>query len=386
MSFLKGLRVLDLASVGPAARATRILADYGMSVIKVAPVAAQGKKQIDPVYHAYGAGRGMQKIRVDLKADDGREVIRNLVAAVDVVIESYRPGVAARLGVGYDDLKAINPAIVYCSTSGYGQDGPYAQWAGHDINYLAMAGFLDCSGRDSEGRPAIPGATVADSAGGGMHAALAIVAALLNRFRHGEGAYLDVAATDGVLSLMSLYLDQYTATGVETKPDSGVLTGKYAWYGVYRTADDKAISLGAIEPHFFRNLCRLLELEQYSGSQYDDGVQEAMKAAFAQKFATRRRDDWTALLAAADTCMAPVLSVAEVVEDPHLLARDTFMLARHPEQGEFRQLGPVLAGGERGQPVHEVKPAGVTDTDEVLRGAGVSDADIERWRASGAIE
>ena len=386
MAFLKGLRVLDLASVGPAARATRILADYGMSVIKVAPVAAQGKKQIDPVYHAYGAGRGMQKIRVDLKADDGREVIRKLVAAVDVVIESYRPGVAARLGVGYDDLKAINPAIVYCSTSGYGQDGPYAQWAGHDINYLAMAGFLDCSGRDSEGRPAIPGATVADSAGGGMHAALAIVAALLNRFRHGEGAYLDVAATDGVLSLMSLYLDQYTATGVETKPDSGVLTGKYAWYGVYRTADDKAISLGAIEPHFFRNLCRLLELEQYSGSQYDDGVQEAMKAAFAQKFATRRRDDWTALLAAADTCMAPVLSVAEVVEDPHLLARDTFMLARHPEQGEFRQLGPVLAGRERGQPVHEVKPAGVTDTDEVLRGAGVSDADIERWRASGAIE
>ncbi len=386
MAFLKGLRVLDLASVGPAARATRILADYGMSVIKVAPVAAQGKKQIDPVYHAYGAGRGMQKIRVDLKADDGREVIRKLVAAVDVVIESYRPGVAARLGVGYDDLKAINPAIVYCSTSGYGQDGPYAQWAGHDINYLAMAGFLDCSGRDSEGRPAIPGATVADSAGGGMHAALAIVAALLNRFRHGEGAYLDVAATDGVLSLMSLYLDQYTATGVETKPDSGVLTGKYAWYGVYRTADDKAISLGAIEPHFFRNLCRLLELEQYSGSQYDDGVQEAMKAAFAQKFATRRRDDWTALLAAADTCMAPVLSVAEVVDDPHLLARDTFMLARHPEQGEFRQLGPVLAGGERGQPVHEVKPAGATDTDEVLRGAGVSDADIERWRASGAIE
>lgn len=386
MAFLKGLRVLDLASVGPAARATRILADYGMSVIKVAPVAAQGKKQIDPVYHAYGAGRGMQKIRVDLKAAEGREAVYRLVAAVDVVIESYRPGVAARLGVGYDDLRAINPAIVYCSTSGYGQDGPYAQWAGHDINYLALAGFLDCSGRDSEGRPAIPGATVADSAGGGMHAALAIVAALLNRFRHGEGAYLDVAATDGVLSLMSLYLDQYTATGVETKPDSGVLTGKYAWYGVYKTADGKAISLGAIEPHFFRNLCRLLELEQFSGSQYDDAAQAAMKAAFADRFATRNRDEWTELLAAADTCMAPVLSIAEVVDDPHLLARDTFMLARHPERGEFRQLGPVLAGGERRQPVHELKPAGATDTEEVLRGAGVGDDEIGRWRASGAIE
>ncbi|MCB1675033.1 MAG: CoA transferase, partial [Halioglobus sp.] len=134
MAFLSGLTVLDLASVGPAARASRILADYGMAVVKVAPVSASSGKQTDPVFHAYGAGRGTRRIRVDLKSEAGKEIIYKLAETVDVVIESYRPGVAARLGVGYEDLKARNPRLVYCSTSGYGQDGPYSQWAGHDIN------------------------------------------------------------------------------------------------------------------------------------------------------------------------------------------------------------------------------------------------------------
>ena len=286
----------------------------------------------------------------------------------------------------HEDLKARNPRLVYCSTSGYGQDGPYSQWAGHDINYLALGGFLGCSGRDSEGRPAIPGATVADSAGGGMHAVIAIVSALLNRFRNDEGAYLDVAATDGVLSLMSLYLDQYTATGEETGPNTGVLTGKYAWYQVYRTGDDKAIALGAIEGHFYQNLCRLLELEQYIGCQYDDSVQEEMKAAFQEKFLTRSRDEWTQALAAHDTCMAPVLSISEVVRDPHMLARNTFMSARHPQHGEFTQLGPVLAGCERAQPQHQVAAPGTTDTDAVLGAAGFSADDIRRLRDAGSVE
>jgi len=333
--------------VGPAARASRILADYGMRVIKVAPVAAKGKKQIEPVFHAYGAGRGMQKIRVDLKSDEGRQAVHRLAKSVDAVMESYRPGVADRLGVGYRDLAEINPQLVYCSTSGYGQDGPASQWAGHDINYLAMGGFLACSGRDEEGRPAIPGATVADSAGGGMHAAMAIIAALLNRFRTNEGAYLDVAATDGVLNLMSLYLDQYLATGEETRPNEAVLTGGYAWYGVYNTSDGKAISVGAIEPHFFRNLCTLLGLEEFSEAQYDRARQGDMKAAFKAKFLTRTRDEWTELLAAENTCVAPVLAIPEVVAHDHLRARKTFTTAHHLDKGDFELLSAVLAGGER---------------------------------------
>ncbi|MCB1695590.1 MAG: CoA transferase [Pseudomonadales bacterium] len=386
MAFLDGLTILDLASVGPAARASRVLADYGMNVIKVAPVAARGAKQIDPAYHAYGAGRGMKRMRVDLKSTRGREAIYKLATCVDVVMESYRPGVADRLKVGYEDIKAVNPAIIYCSTSGYGQDGPYSQWVGHDINYLAVGGYLACSGRDGEGKPAIPGATVADSAGGGMHAAMAIIAGLLNRFRTGEGAYLDVAATDGVLSLMSLYLDQYTATGVETRPNETVLTGAYSWYGVYSTKDGGAISVGAIEPHFFRNLCTLLELEQFSESQYDRSRQDEMKCAFQQKFMTRDRDYWTQLLAGENTCVAPVLTIAEVVKDRHLQSRDTFMTARHPTEGEFSQLAPVLAGCERRQPIHQVQAPGETDTDEVLRTAGFSETEIASLKESGSVE
>ena len=153
MAMLQGLTALDLAAVGPAARASRILADYGMRVIKVAPVTGSGVDAVEPVFHAYGGGRGMQRIRVDLKSATGCEVICRLARKADALIESYRPGVAARLGIGYEQIKAHNPGLVYCSTTGYGQQGPYAQWAGHDIDYLAVGGFLACSGRDAEGKP-----------------------------------------------------------------------------------------------------------------------------------------------------------------------------------------------------------------------------------------
>lgn len=386
MNFLDGYTVLDLASVGPAARASRILADFGMRIIKVAPVAAKGAKQVDPVFHAYGAGRGTRRMRVDLKSDAGRNTLMRLAAHVDVVIESYRPGVAARLGVGYADFASHNPKIVYCSTSGYGQDGPCAQWVGHDLNYLAMSGFLACSGRDAEGRPALPGATLADGAGGGMHAAQSILAALLRRERTGEGAKLDVAITDGVLNLMSLYLDQYLATGEDTGPGSGVLTGKYAWYGVYATGDGGHLAVGAIEGHFFRNLCRLLELESFADHQYDDAQQDAMRAAFAARFLTRSRDEWVALLAGADTCVAPVLSVPEVVAHPQFRTRDSFMKAEHPKRGGFEQLAPLLAGCERHQSLHHVAPAGHTDTDAILAEAGFPASQIAELRTAGCIE
>jgi len=387
MSFLGGFRVLDLASVGPAARASRILADYGMDVVKVAPVAARGAKQTEPVYHAYGAGRGTRRIRVDLESEDGRQTIYRLARASDVLIESFRPGVAARIGVGYAQIREHNPRIVYCSTSGYGQEGPCAQWAGHDINYLAMGGFLAASGRDAAGKPAIPGATVADSAGGGMHAALAIVAALLGRERRDEGAYLDVAITDGVLNLMSLYLDEYLATGADNAhPGAALLTGKYACYGVYATRDGKALAVGAIETRFFANLCRLLGLEDLAAAQYDDARQDELKAALAATFLTRERDQWTALLSGENTCVTPVLGVPEIVASEQFAARAAFIEASHPVHGAFRQLGPVLAGGVRALEPHRVAVAGSTDTDAVLGEAGFGAPEIARLRDAGVVE
>lgn len=386
MAFLSGFKVLDLASVGPAARASRILADYGMEVIKLAPVSAKSGKQTEPVYHAYGAGRGTRRIRVDLDSAEGKAVVHRLVRHIDVLIESFRPGVAKRIGVGYEELSQVNARLVYCSTSGYGQDGPWSQWAGHDINYLAMGGFLHCSGRMEDGRPALPGATVADSAGGGMQAAMAVMAALVNRLRHDQGAYLDVAITDGVLNLTSLYIDEYLATGVATGPGSTLLTGKFACYGIYATRDGKAMAVGAIEGRFFANLCRLLGLEHYAALQYDASRQDEIKAAMRAAFLTRDRDEWTALLAGENTCATPVLDIPELTQSEHFAARNTFVKAHHAEHGDFRQLGPVLAGNSRRVPVHEVAASGVTATDEVLSAAGFSAEELAQLHEAGIVE
>jgi len=336
--------VLDLASVGPAARTSRWLADYGARVVKIGPPPRQSGVQIVPPFYAYSGHRGMERTLLDLKSDSGRDAFLRLAARADVVIESFRPGVMERLGLGVAAVRAVNPAIVYCSTSGYGQDGPRSQWAGHDLNYLGVGGFLDCTGRRADGQPPIPGATVADSAGGGMHAVMSILAALVQRATTGEGAYLDVSAADGVLALMALAVDEYLAVGVEPGPRHGMLTGRYACYDVYGCADDKWLTVAAIEPRFWANLCKALGLEQWIEHQTDDDLQDEIRGELAAVFRTRNRDAWVAELGPADTCVAPVLSVPEVVDDEQFVARGTFVDASDAEHGAFRQVGYVLAG------------------------------------------
>ena len=340
---LAGVTVLDLSTVGPGARCTAILADLGADVVKI----GRPSGGLRPPWFSYGAGRGTRAVVLDLKAAEGRADFLRLAADADVVVESYRPGVVARLGIGYSDVAAVNPGIVYASLTGYGQDGPYAQWAGHDLNYLAVGGFLATQGRRADGGPALPGATVADSAGGGMHAVIAILAALLRRRQTGDGQHLDVSATDGVLSLMSLHLDEHLATGAEPGPGSTLLTGRYACYDVYETADGGWLAVGAIEAHFFANLCRLLGCAQLAPAQYDDERQDEVRTALAAAFRTRTRDEWVALLAPADTCVAPVLTVAEVTRDAHLRARGAFTTFTHPDHGTVEQVAPVIAGARR---------------------------------------
>jgi alpha-methylacyl-CoA racemase len=383
---LAGTTVLDLASVGPAARTSRWLADYGATIVKVGPTPKDGAVQIDPVFHSYGGHRGMRRVRVDLKDPAGREAFLRLAEKADVVIESFRPGVVGRLGIGYDDVKTVNPGIVYCSTSGFGQEGPYSRWAGHDLGYLGMGGYLYCSGRGPDGAPAIPGATVGDGAAGGMHAVMSILAALLHRNSTGEGTYLDVAVVDGVLSMMSLLVDEYLATGAEPGPRHGVLTGRYAWYDVYECADGKWVAVGVIEPHFFVNLCRELACDRWTlEHQYDDSVQDEMRADFRAAFRTRDRDDWVARLGPADTCVAPVYSIPELVNDPHLRARHDFVRAHHAAHGSFEQVGWVLAGMERDQPEPQLRDSSVTDTDELLGDAGYNAAQLAALREKGTI-
>jgi alpha-methylacyl-CoA racemase len=380
---LQGVTVLDLASVGPAARTSRWLADYGARVVKIGPPPKQSGVQIVPPFYAYSGHRGMERVLLDLKSDAGRDAFLRLAAKADVVIESFRPGVMDRLGLGDAAVRAVNPKIVYCSTSGYGQTGPRSQWAGHDLNYLAVGGYLDCSGRAANGGPALPGATIGDAAGGGMQAVIAILAALVQRAATGEGAYLDVAVADGVVALMSLYVDEYLATGEIPGPRHNILTGRYACYDVYRCSDDRWIAVGAIEPHFYANLCRALGCERWLAHQTDDAVQDAIRADFATAIAARTRAEWVAQLGPADTCVSEVATVPELVHDEHLRAREVFVEATAADHGAFEQVGWVFAGMDRSQPGPVVRAATVTDTDALLGEVGYSAAEIAALRDDG---
>jgi alpha-methylacyl-CoA racemase len=382
---LADVRVLDFSTVGPAARCARILADYGAAVVKIGAPPGRPGVQIEPAWWSYGAGRGFRRIRLDLKSEGGLRAFQRLAAKADVVIESFRPGVAERLGIGAEALRRANPRLVYCSTSGYGQDGPAAGWAGHDLDYLAVGGYLHMSGRRADGGPALPGATVADAAAGGMHAALAILAALHRRERTGEGATLDVSVAEGVLSLTALAVDEHLATGAEPGPGRDLLSGRYACYDVYGCRDGRWLAVAAIEPRFWANLCRALGLEHWSAKQLEDDAQRAIRADLRAAFKARDRDDWVAALAPADTCVAPVLSVSELPHFEHFRARGAFGAARHPEHGEVRQLAPVLAGSARSEGFPSACDTGHSDAAELLREVGLAGTEIEALRASGAV-
>lgn len=367
---LDGVRVIDLASVGPGARATRILADYGASVVKLAPTPTHSGVVVTPPPHAYSGHRGMRRVRINLKSDEGHAAFLALLGEADVIVESFRPGVVDRLGIGYEQARAVNNQIVYCSTSGFGQTGPRRRWAGHDLNYLAVSGFLHCSGRSADGTPALPGATVADIAAGGMHAAMAIMAALLRRQRTGTGEYLDVSVADGCLAMMALYVDEHLATGTVPGPGHDILTGRYACYDIYECADGRYISVAAIEPAFWRNLCDALGLQDYIDHQIDDTRQNEIHAALAARFVTENRDEWVRRLAPADCCVAPVNSVVEAASDAHYKDRGLITEAVHPEAGTLAQLAPVWAGTVTPDRPYRLPHPDNTDTADMLSRLG----------------
>ena len=333
-------------------------------------------------YYAYGAMRGIERIRVDLKSEDGIRIVKHLVERADVFIEGMRPGTADRLGLGYDALSPHNPGLVYCSATGYGQTGPYAGWAGHDLNYLAVSGFLATSGRTSTGEPALPGATVADAAGGGLHAALAIVSALFARHATGKSQYLDVAATDGMVGVMSINIDESLATGVTVTPGHGILTGRYACYKCYECSDGGYVAVGAIETKFFANLCHALDIAAWIPFQYDDASQPDLADTLRQIFATRSRDEWVADLGDRDACVSPVLSVDEVANDPQVAARRLIATATSAEHGVWRQVGPVLAGAARSEGAVAVA-AEPNCTDQILRELGYGRSRITDLKSRG---
>jgi alpha-methylacyl-CoA racemase len=323
--------------------------------------------------------RGAEQFELDLKHPQAKEVYLRIISKADIVVEGFRPGVADRLGIGYKDLCAVNERLIYCAATGYGQDGPYAQNDGLDINYQAIAGGLALCGRSADGTPALPGMTLADGAGGGWQAAMRILAALVERQRTGRGKFLDVSAAEGVLQLMSVAIDEELATGQPSA--GGMVYGGNACYGIFATADGKAVAIGAIETKFFRNLCKMLGFEHLAERQYVPEAQPELFRALTDAFKTRTRDEWVTIFAGVEACFAPVLSIDEVIRDRHFRARGMFVEYDHPQAGHACQVGPLGGGDWRGPAPDANKSA----CREVLGSHGFAAAEIDSLQVSGIV-
>ncbi len=304
MSALEGITVLDLTRLLPGATATAILAANGAEVIKIEqPGQGDYARSLDPeVFEATNGGK--KSVALNLKDPRGRELLLRLAAHADILIEGFRPTTMARLGLSYDDVRAVNARLIYASLTGYGQSGPYSALAGHDINYLALGGVLSLN------LPVVPGVQIADLAGGAMQAVNAILLALLDRANTGCGRYLDISMLAGVQSLLTIPLAAYRRTGREPRSGEGLLGGGYACYNLYEAADGRWLAVGALEAKFWAELCRRIGCEDLTAKQFDED-QTPLKQRLAAIFRTRTARGWFETLGNCDCCVTPVLSVSE---------------------------------------------------------------------------
>lgn len=316
MSALGGVRVLSLGHTLPGLYCIAVLRDLGAAVTRVEPPAGAGAAErfagLAGQFPTASLVAGTARCTIDLRRDEGRALVRRLARAAHVVLEGFRPGTAMRLGIDHAALAAENPALVHVAISGYGQDGPARARVGHDIGYLADAGVLELTG-DPQGPPVVPGVPVADGLAG-MSAAINVLAAL----RTGHGQFVDCAIVDGPLFLMAMELEHWWRTGAVRRRGDTHLTGSQPWYHVFETRDGRHLAVGAVEPRFYANLCRLIGHPELADAQYaEDEERPALFRLFADVFRTRTRDEWMALLGDDDACVAPVLTPGEAAEAPH---------------------------------------------------------------------
>ncbi len=383
---LEGIRIINMCWTGPGAFCTEMLSDLGADVIKISDVDPENHGALTMmVFTDYPGLRNCRTFGVNMKTEAGRRVFMDLLKSADVMMEGFRPGVVRRLGIDYDAVREVNPRIVYASISGYGQDGPYRDVPGHELNYAAISGLLDLTGRKDE-TPRIPGALVADWSGG-MSAAVGILAALISRDRTGVGQFLDVSIADAVTEMTSVQTNPYLyKRGTVPKRGEIVWNGLRPWYNVYETKDKKHIVIATLEPKFFANLCRLLGCEEFIPHQFDDGEKrDEMFRFFKEKFLTRTRDEWTALLMHADTCYTPVLGIDELEFDPQLTVRRMILESDHPTAGRLKQVGSMHKLSNSPIEVRSWATRFGQHTDEILREMGYSDSRIGKLRETGAV-
>ena len=388
---LSGVRIIDLTRLYPGPFGTQLLGDLGAEVIKV-----EDKNSPDyirffpPTFNKEGAGyiavnRNKKSFVLDLRSEKGKELFFRLVEKSDAVVEQFRPGVLDKMGLGYDRAKAVNPAIIYCSITGFGQTGPYANIPGHDLNYMGLAGITDIIG-PKKGDPVIPGIQVADVAGGGLMSVIGILSALIARGTTGKGQHVDISMFDGILPFMGMIFANYKAGG--GLPDRGntFLSGGLVCYSIYRTKDDRYMTMGALEFKFWKRFCELIERPEWTDKQFVEGKEnERLRGELSELFLTRTRDEWVDLFRGEESMCDAVLSIDEVEHDPHAIARKMIVEMDHPTEGKIKGIGVPIKFSRTEATDIAPPPILGQHNDEVLSLIGLSKDEIQELRADGII-
>lgn len=387
---LKGIKILDFTTLLPGPYATQLLADMGAEVVRVeSPTRPDLLKLLPPMVGKVSAShasvnRNKKTIAVDLKHESAKEIVHKLVSEFDIVIEQFRPGVMARLGLDYEALVKFQPKLIYCSITGYGQTGPLKDRAGHDINYLALSGLASFSGRKETG-PTLSATQVADIAGGSHHAVMAILAAVIERASTGKGQHLDISMSDAALALSTMFGANALVSGKDPACGEEMLNGGL-FYDYYQTADGKYISVGSLEPNFAMVLLSTLGLTAYQNKIADQRAetQTEIKAAIAAKVIEKDQAHWNDVFGNLDACVEPVLSINQAAAHPHFIARGMITTAVDETGNEIQQINSALPFKSEG-----IKQAGRplgADTSDVLKSLGYSDEQVQGLREGKCVK
>jgi len=397
MGVLDGIKILELARVPPAELPGMMLADMGADVLKIEtpePGRPADEDWVRRTIHTF-TNRNKRSMTLNMKSAEGQEIFARLAAGADVIVEGFRPGVMKRLGADYETLGRRNARLVYCSLSGFGQDGPYRDYPAHDMNYLSLAGVLNLIGEPGR-KPVIPLNLVADYAGAGMHGALGIVLALFARERTGRGQHVDVSYLDTSVSLLAATPNMrfFFSDGLAPRRGEGFLGGSYPYYAIYETRDGKLLTIGCTEPWLWENFCTAIGRPEFTGfarkpDQFvraANAEEEAVRREIEAIIRTRDRDEWFALLTKADVCVGKVYDVEEMVRDPQLTHRRMIVDVEHPKHGRVRQVGVAIKLSDTPGTIRSAAPLPSEHTENVLKDLGLSAADIGRLRGKGVIE
>ena len=397
MGVLDGIKILELARVPPAEMPGMLLADMGADVMKIETPEAdrpQGEEWVRRTIFAF-TNRNKRSMTLNMKSAEGQAIFRTLTATADVVVEGFRPGVMKRLGADYETLAKANPRLVYCSLSGFGQDGPYRDRPAHDMNYLSLAGVLGLIG-EADRKPAIPLNLVADYAGASLHGALGIMLALFARERTGRGQHVDVAYLDTSVSLLAATPNMrfFFSDGLAPRRGEGFLGGSYPYYAIYETRDGKLLTIGCTEPWLWENFCKAIGRPDFT--RFARRQDQFVRAANAEEEAARReieaiirtrdRDDWYEFLVKADVCVGKVYDVEEMVRDPQINHRQMIVDTQHPTHGRVREVGIAIKLSDTPGTIRHAAPMPSEHTEAVLQGLGMSAAEIARLREKGVVE